>query len=96
MNTAVKNRNLMKVITCKDTVMAYLNVNAPKAAPGGGEPKDSVCLLIPKSDETTFLKIQTAIRAMGERKNGCAAPASNRCRSRACRAPPSAISARLT
>ena len=55
--------NPTKVITGKNTVMSYLNVNEPKAPLGGGTPKYSVSLIIPKSDTATVQKIKDAIKA---------------------------------
>ena len=56
-------KNPTKVITGKRTVMSYLNVNEPKVPLGGGTPKYSVSLIIPKSDTVTYNKIQAAIQA---------------------------------
>ena len=58
-----KVMNPTKVITGKRTVMSYLNVNEPKAPMGGGTPKYSVSLIIPKSDTVTIDKIRSAIQA---------------------------------
>lgn len=58
---AVKNPT--KVITGPKTVMSYLNVNEPKVPLGGGTPKYSVSLIIPKSDTVTIAKIRAAIQA---------------------------------
>lgn len=58
-----KVKNPTKVITGKHTVMSYLNVNEPKVPLGGGTPKYSVSLIIPKSDMVTYEKIKTAIHA---------------------------------
>ena len=55
-----------KVITGKRTVMSYLNVNEPKTPMGGGTPKYSVSLIIPKSDTVTIDKIRAAIQAAYE------------------------------
>ncbi len=59
-NTA---KNPTKVITGPKTVMSYLNVNEPKVPLGGGTPKYSVSLIIPKSDTVTIAKIRAAIQA---------------------------------
>lgn len=59
-------KNPTKVITGKHTVMSYLNVNEPKAPLGGGKPKFSVSLIIPKSDTLTVNKIKAAIEAAYE------------------------------
>ena len=56
-------KNPTKVITGKHTVMSYLNVNEPKIPLGGGTPKYSVSLIIPKSDTVTVAKIRAAIKA---------------------------------
>jgi hypothetical protein len=61
MSNAVKNPT--KVITGKHTIMSYLNVNEPKTPLGGGTPKYSVSLIIPKSDTATVEKIRAAIQA---------------------------------
>ena len=52
-----------KVITGKTTVFSYLTVNEPKIPLGGGTPKYSTSLIIPKSDTETIQKIRKAIRA---------------------------------
>ncbi len=57
------NQNNTKVVTGKDTVFSYLTVNEPKTPIGGGTPKYSVSLIIPKSDTETVRKIQAAIQA---------------------------------
>lgn len=59
-------KNPTKVITGKHTVMSYLNVNEPKVPMGGGTPKYSVSLIIPKTDTVTVEKIRAAIRAAYE------------------------------
>lgn len=59
-------KNPTKVITGKHTIMSYLNVNEPKAPLGGGTPKYSVSLIIPKSDTVTVAKIRAAIQAAYE------------------------------
>ena len=61
MSTVVKNP--CKVITGKHTVFSYLTVNEPKTPLGGGTPKYSVSLIIPKSDTVTVEKIKAAIQA---------------------------------
>ncbi len=55
--------NSTKVITGKNTIMSYLTVNEPKVPLGGGTPKYSVSLVIPKSDTMTVERIQAAMRA---------------------------------
>ena len=59
-------KNPTKVITGKNTIMSYLNVNEPKVPIGGGTPKYSVSLIIPKSDTVTVAKIRAAIQAAYE------------------------------
>ena len=58
--------NPTKVITGKKTVFSYLNVNEPKTPMGGGTPKYSVSLIIPKDDKVTIAKINAAIEAAYE------------------------------
>ena len=60
------NTTSTKVITGRNTVMSYLNVTEPKAPIGGGTPKYSVSLIIPKSDTVTVDKIKAAIKAAYE------------------------------
>lgn len=55
--------NPTKVVTGRHTVFSYLNVNEPKVPLGGGTPKYSVSLIIPKSDTATVAKIRAAIKA---------------------------------
>ena len=62
----MKTANPCKVVTGRNTVMSYLNVNEPKVNPGGGLPKYSVSAIIPKDDTVTVDKIRTAIRAAYE------------------------------
>ena len=59
-------KNPTKVVTGKNTVMSYLNVNEPKAPLGGGTPKYSVSLIISKDDKRTILAIKNAIKAAFE------------------------------
>ena len=59
-----------KVITGPDTVFSYLTVLEPKTPPGGGTPKYSVSLIIPKSDTVTVQKIRDAIQAAYEKDEG--------------------------
>ena len=56
-------KNPTKVITGPKTRFSYLNANEPKAPLGGGTPKYSVSLIIPKSDTVTIAKIRAAIQA---------------------------------
>ena len=59
-----------KIITGKNTIFSYLTVNEPKAPLGGGTPKYSVSLIIPKSDKVTIAKIRAAIQAAYEEGAG--------------------------
>lgn len=65
-----KLANPTKVITGRHTVMSYLNINEPKVPLGGGTPKYSVSLIIPKSDTVTVEKIRAAIKAAYEEGQG--------------------------
>ena len=56
-------KNPTKVVTGRHTVFSYLNVNEPKTPMGGGTPKYSVSLIIPKTDSVTVAKIRAAIKA---------------------------------
>ena len=60
---AKKMSNPTKVVTGRNTVFSYLNVNEPKTPMGGGTPKYSVSLIIPKTDTVTIAKIRAAIQA---------------------------------
>ena len=60
---ANKVMNPTKVITGPKTRFSYLNVNEPKTPMGGGTPKYSVSLIIPKNDTVTIAKINAAIKA---------------------------------
>jgi hypothetical protein len=51
-----------KVITGKCR-LSFVNVFKPQPGKDGGEPKYSVCLLIPKTDKATIKKIKDAIEA---------------------------------
>ena len=64
MSKAMKNPT--KVITGPKTIFSYLTVNEPKVPLGGGTPKYSVSLIIPKSDTVTVAKIRAAIKAAYE------------------------------
>ena len=54
--------NPTKVITGPETRWSYANVWEPKSI-NGGQPKYSISLIIPKSDQRTIDKIQAAIQA---------------------------------
>ena len=60
---AKQMKNVTKVVTGKNTIFSYLNVNHPKTPLGGGTPKFSASLIIPKSDTVTIAKIRAAIQA---------------------------------
>ena len=53
--------NPTRVITGR-AVFSYLTVNEPRVPQGGGRPKYSVSLIIPKSDTATVDRIRDAIR----------------------------------
>lgn len=55
-----------KVVTGK-VRFSFCNLFEPKAPQGGGDPKYSVTLLLPKSDKPTLAKIQAAIAEARER-----------------------------
>ena len=57
--------NPTKVITGPETRWSYANVWEPKSI-NGGQPKYSISLIIPKSDQRTIDKIQAAIQAAYE------------------------------
>ena len=59
---SIAQKNPCKVVTGK-CVFSYLTVNEPKTPIGGGTPKYSVSLIIPKSDTVTVEKIKKAIQA---------------------------------
>lgn len=61
-----QRKNPTKVVTGKHTVFSYLHVIEPKAPMGGGTPKYSVSLIIPKSDTVTIAKVKAAIEAAYE------------------------------
>ena len=76
----MKYENPCKVVTGPETRWSYANVWEPKSF-GGGKPRYSVCLIIPKSDTVTIEKIRQAVRAAYEegqfrlRSSGKAVPA---------------------
>ncbi len=55
-----------KVITGVETRWSYVNAWDPKVPLGGGKPKYSISLLIPKTDTSTVDKIKAAIQAAYE------------------------------
>lgn len=55
-----------KVITGVDTRWSYVNAWDPKVPLGGGKPKYSISLLIPKTDTVTIDKVKAAIQAAYE------------------------------
>lgn len=57
-----------KIVTGK-VRFSYVNVFEPQAPQGGGDPKYSITLLIPKSDTVTYGKIKAAIAEA--RENFC-------------------------
>ena len=59
---SIAQKNPCKVVTGK-CVFSYLTINEPKTPIGGGTPKYSVSLIIPKSDTVTVEKIKKAIQA---------------------------------
>ena len=63
-----------KVVTGK-VRFSFVHVFEPQAPVGGGDPKYSVTLLIPKADTATFAKIQAAIKEA--RDNFCTRNGSN-------------------
>ena len=63
-------KNPTKVITGPRTRFSYLNANEPKTPIGGGTPKYSVSLIIPKSDTVTVEKIKAAIQAAYDEGQG--------------------------
>jgi len=58
------------VVTGKNTRFSYLNANEPKAPLGGGKPKYSASLIIPKTDTITIEKIKKAIKAAYDEGQG--------------------------
>lgn len=70
MSKETRRMNPTKVITGKHTVFSYLNVNTPKEPLGGGTPKYSASLIIPKDDTVTVQKIKAAIKAAYDEGEG--------------------------
>jgi hypothetical protein len=61
----MSNPSPTKVVTGK-VRLSYVNVFEPRAGMNGGDPKYSVCVLIPKSDTATVNKVKAAIEAAKE------------------------------
>ena len=59
-----------EVVTGKNTRFSYLNANEPKAPLGGGKPKYSASLIIPKADTITVEKMKKAIKAAYDEGQG--------------------------
>jgi len=57
-------------IVVKDARMAYIHLLEPRAAAEGAEPKYSVTLIIPKTDEAGIAAIKAAMKAAVSRKFG--------------------------
>jgi hypothetical protein len=57
-------------IVVKDARMAYIHLLEPRAAAEGAEPKYSVTLIIPKTDETGIAAIKAAMKAAVSKKFG--------------------------
>jgi len=70
---SISTKSPCKVVTGK-CVFSYLTVNEPKTPLGGGTPKYSVSLIIPKSDTVTVERITRKIRRPSS------APGRSRCR----------------
>lgn len=70
MDRTIISRKNTAVVTGTGTRMSYVNVNTPKEPLGGGKPKYSVSLLIPKSDTVTLDKVHAAIQAAYEQGEG--------------------------
>jgi hypothetical protein len=57
-------------IVVKDARMAYIHLLEPRAAAEGAEPKYSVTLIIPKTDEAGIAAIKAAMKAAVSKKFG--------------------------
>ena len=57
-------------IVVKDARMAYIHLLEPRAAAEGAEPKYSVSLIIPKTDEAGIAAIKAAMKAAVSKKFG--------------------------
>ena len=56
-----KTMESTRVVTGKNCVLGYLNVNRPRIPFGGGDPEFSACVIVPKTDIVTVEKINAAI-----------------------------------
>ena len=59
-------QNIATKVLTGEVRLSYVNLITPRAAQQGGEPKYSVTLLIPKSDNATKMDIDNSIRAAYE------------------------------
>lgn len=60
---------MAKVVTGK-VRLSYVNIINPKAVNDGDDPKYSVCVLVPKSDEKTLKKISKAVEEVKKEGKG--------------------------
>ena len=58
--------NIATKVLTGEVRLSYVNLTTPRASQQGGEPKYSVTLLIPKSDNATKMDIDNSIRAAYE------------------------------
>ena len=56
-------QNIATKVLTGEVRLSYVNLIAPRAAQQGGEPKYSVTLLIPKTDQATMANINASIQA---------------------------------
>ena len=59
-------QNIATKVLTGEVRLSYVNLTTPRASQQGGEPKYSVTLLIPKSDNATKMDIDNSIRAAYE------------------------------
>ena len=59
-------QNIATKVLTGEVRLSYVNLTTPRASRQGGEPKYSVTLLIPKSDNATKMDIDNSIRAAYE------------------------------
>lgn len=59
-------QNIATKVLTGEVRLSYCNLTSPRASLQGGEPKYSVTLLIPKSDNATHMDIENAIKAAYE------------------------------